>query len=125
MPAVRPRLIKALKRNRLAIRKLPAALWLSSCFRNEETALCWGESTMRIKPVLQFMPLVLLWGCSQQNPATVQAAEPAAMGRFEQAAVPQSNGPTRLEHDLLGEKNVPASAYYGVQTARALENFQI
>jgi len=25
--------------------------------------------------------------------------------------------PTRLEHDLLGEKAVPADAYYGVQTA--------
>jgi aspartate ammonia-lyase len=31
----------------------------------------------------------------------------------------------RVEHDLLGEKQVPADAYYGVQTARALENFQI
>jgi aspartate ammonia-lyase len=32
---------------------------------------------------------------------------------------------TRLEHDLLGEKAVPADAYYGVQTARGLENFDI
>jgi aspartate ammonia-lyase len=32
---------------------------------------------------------------------------------------------TRLEHDLLGDKTVPAAAYYGVQTARALENFHI
>src|SRR5271169_6768371 len=31
----------------------------------------------------------------------------------------------RTERDLLGEKEVPADAYYGVQTARALENFQI
>ena len=31
----------------------------------------------------------------------------------------------RVEHDLLGDKEVPADAYYGVQTARALENFQI
>ncbi len=31
----------------------------------------------------------------------------------------------RVEKDLLGEKKIPASAYYGVQTARALENFQI
>ena len=30
-----------------------------------------------------------------------------------------------MERDLLGEKAVPADAYYGVQTARALENFQI
>jgi len=32
---------------------------------------------------------------------------------------------TRTEHDLLGDKEVPADAYYGVQTARALENFQL
>jgi aspartate ammonia-lyase len=32
---------------------------------------------------------------------------------------------TRTERDLLGEKQIPANAYYGVQTARALENFQI
>ncbi|HQZ15346.1 MAG TPA: aspartate ammonia-lyase [Vicinamibacteria bacterium] len=32
---------------------------------------------------------------------------------------------TRIEHDLLGQKAVPADAYYGVQTARALENFHI
>jgi aspartate ammonia-lyase len=31
----------------------------------------------------------------------------------------------RTEHDLLGKKDVPASAYYGVQTARGLENFHI
>src|SRR5213083_2522116 len=34
-------------------------------------------------------------------------------------------GQTRIEHDLLGDLAVPADAYYGVQTARALENFQI
>src|SRR6476646_8125855 len=32
---------------------------------------------------------------------------------------------TRTEHDLIGNLEVPADAYYGVQTARALENFQI
>jgi aspartate ammonia-lyase len=32
---------------------------------------------------------------------------------------------TRIEHDLLGEKTVPADAYYGIQTARALENFHL
>lgn len=32
---------------------------------------------------------------------------------------------TRTEKDLLGEKQIPFDAYYGVQTARALENFQI
>ncbi|HKP84041.1 MAG TPA: aspartate ammonia-lyase [Pyrinomonadaceae bacterium] len=32
---------------------------------------------------------------------------------------------TRTEKDLLGEKQIPADAYYGVQTARAIENFQL
>ncbi len=31
----------------------------------------------------------------------------------------------RVEKDLLGERSVPAAAYYGVQTLRALENFSI
>ncbi|HRQ66538.1 MAG TPA: aspartate ammonia-lyase [Xanthomonadaceae bacterium] len=31
----------------------------------------------------------------------------------------------RVEHDLLGDLAVPAEAYYGVQTARALDNFRI
>jgi aspartate ammonia-lyase len=32
---------------------------------------------------------------------------------------------TRREHDLLGERDVPNEAMYGVQTMRALENFPI
>jgi aspartate ammonia-lyase len=31
----------------------------------------------------------------------------------------------RVEHDLIGEKQIPINAYYGVQTARAQENFHI
>ena len=31
----------------------------------------------------------------------------------------------RMEHDLLGEREVPMDAYYGVHTLRALENFPI
>jgi aspartate ammonia-lyase len=34
-------------------------------------------------------------------------------------------GGVRREHDSLGERELPNQAYYGVQTARALENFQI
>src|SRR5437868_792724 len=33
--------------------------------------------------------------------------------------------PVRTEHDLLGERVVPAEAYYGIHTLRALENFPI
>ncbi len=32
---------------------------------------------------------------------------------------------TRREHDLLGDRDVPASAYYGIHTLRAVENFPI
>ncbi|MDA3942102.1 MAG: aspartate ammonia-lyase [Bacteroidetes bacterium] len=35
------------------------------------------------------------------------------------------SGKTRKEHDLLGERDVPYEYYYGVQTLRALENFNI
>jgi len=33
--------------------------------------------------------------------------------------------PVRIEHDLIGDRAVPADAYYGVHTLRALENFPI
>ncbi len=32
---------------------------------------------------------------------------------------------TRSEYDLLGEKDIPAEVYWGVHTARAVENFQV
>ncbi|MGH6796351.1 MAG: lyase family protein, partial [Methylocella sp.] len=32
---------------------------------------------------------------------------------------------TRREHDLLGEREVPAEAYWGIHTLRAVENFPI
>jgi aspartate ammonia-lyase len=33
--------------------------------------------------------------------------------------------PVRTEHDSIGDRDVPAEAYYGVHTLRALENFPI
>ena len=33
--------------------------------------------------------------------------------------------PVRIEHDLLGDRALPADACYGVHTLRALENFSI
>ncbi|TDR82953.1 aspartate ammonia-lyase [Paludibacterium purpuratum] len=32
---------------------------------------------------------------------------------------------TRVEHDLIGEREVPAAVYWGIHTLRALENFSI
>jgi aspartate ammonia-lyase len=73
-----------------------------------------------LAPVLAFG---LTWACKAPEaspPAEASAQQPAPAAR--PAA---QTGATRTEHDLLGEKEVPADAYYGVQTARALENFQI
>jgi aspartate ammonia-lyase len=38
---------------------------------------------------------------------------------------PDPISPTRIEHDSLGEYAVPSDVYYGIQTARAVENFPI
>ncbi|MGZ6733315.1 MAG: aspartate ammonia-lyase, partial [Nocardioides sp.] len=38
---------------------------------------------------------------------------------------PTTPAATRVEHDLLGDRDVPADAYWGVHTLRALENFPI
>ncbi len=38
---------------------------------------------------------------------------------------PITPDPVRVEHDPLGEYAVPSDAYYGIQTARAVENFPI
>ena len=69
------------------------------------------------------LALTLTWACSPQ-PASPPAAQPAAQPA-QPAAAAQPSGATRMERDLLGEKAVPAEAYYGVQTMRALENFKI
>src|SRR5436309_7259509 len=37
----------------------------------------------------------------------------------------RSMADTRIERDSMGEMIVPANAYYGAQTARAVENFPI
>ncbi|MDA3780165.1 MAG: aspartate ammonia-lyase [Bacteroidales bacterium] len=40
-------------------------------------------------------------------------------------AAQYESGRTRVEHDLLGERDVPTEYLYGVQTLRAIENFNI
>lgn len=37
----------------------------------------------------------------------------------------KTSGKTRIERDLLGEKEVPAEALFGIQTLRCIENFDI
>jgi aspartate ammonia-lyase len=48
-----------------------------------------------------------------------------ASSRVANAGAQYVSGRTRSEHDLLGDRDVGAEYYYGIQTLRALENFNI
>ncbi|KUG26239.1 aspartate ammonia-lyase [hydrocarbon metagenome] len=49
----------------------------------------------------------------------------SANTRVINIATQYQSGRTRREHDLLGDRDVPFEFYYGVQTLRGLENFNI
>ncbi|MFZ5785437.1 MAG: cyclic nucleotide-binding domain-containing protein, partial [Acidobacteriota bacterium] len=51
----------------------------------------------------------------------LQYASPRQVGLDKAYAA----GTTRREHDLLGDRDVPDDALYGIQTLRAVENFPI
>ena len=48
-----------------------------------------------------------------------------ASSRVLNAGAQYHSGRMRLEHDLLGDRDVPCEAYYGIQTLRGTENFNI
>ncbi len=48
-----------------------------------------------------------------------------ANNRMLNLSTQYESGRTRPEHDLLGDREVPYEAYYGIQTLRAAENFNI
>ncbi len=45
--------------------------------------------------------------------------------RVARAGAQYASGRTRHEHDLIGDRDVPDEAYFGIQTLRATENFPI
>ena len=49
------------------------------------------------------------------------------VNNYKKAALDPSffSGETRVEHDLLGERHLPEDVLYGIQTLRAMENFNI
>ncbi|HJU65906.1 MAG TPA: lyase family protein, partial [Gemmatimonadaceae bacterium] len=53
----------------------------------------------------------------------LRAADATLVGRGRTLGF--AGGRMRTEHDLLGERQVPDDALYGIQTLRALENFPI
>jgi aspartate ammonia-lyase len=74
------------------------------------------------RPLTVWSAALMLSVCGAILAAPAPDTKPAVPAMMQSSA---SSGATRTEHDLLGEKQVPAAAYYGVQTARALENFRI
>src|SRR3954470_9276769 len=62
-------------------------------------------------------------------PLRMKSSHPSRLRklRLEAADAPRIDlaGPTRREQDLLGEREVPMAALYGIQTLRAIENFAI
>ena len=93
-----------------------------------------------VKPTCKYIclafVLTLSWACSSGStrssgatpqPDPVAAAVQRIPDEPRPLATSGTTGTTqtRTEHDLLGEKQISTNAYYGVQTARALENFQI
>src|SRR6187549_1635290 len=76
-----------------------------------------SERCLIMKLSIQVTALVVAATCFSVMAA---AAPPKTQPKTQPKA-----GATRTEHDLLGDKQVPANAYYGVQALRGMENFQL
>jgi aspartate ammonia-lyase len=64
----------------------------------------------------------------RQTPAYIDLASdgvPVALKKPSNRPIKLSRRTTRREHDLIGEADVPANAYWGIHTLRAVENFPI
>ncbi len=78
-----------------------------------------------LEPLLKDQPRLyagLLTRVARVIADRLKSADASLSGRDRLAL---GTGPTRKEHDLLGERDVPEAALYGVQTLRAIENFPI
>jgi aspartate ammonia-lyase len=56
---------------------------------------------------------------------TASEAAPASLQVATTQTIELTQVKTRREHDLLGERDIPSNAYWGVHTLRAVENFPI
>ena len=59
------------------------------------------------------------------NPAPGPPAAPETLELAQTRTIDLTTVKTRVEHDLLGETDIPTTAYWGVHTKRAVENFPI
>ena len=88
-------------------------------------ATVWQISRSRVEEFRQDKPDVF-YRIIARVAAGISERLRMASDRFTDISAPeQLIGDVRLEHDSLGERELPARAYYGVQTLRAMENFAI
>ncbi len=91
----------------------------------EPTSLAYLEAG-DIETLIRERPTVyaaLVEAAARAISQRLRAADATLVGRGR--AMGFAGGGRRVEHDLLGEREVPDAALYGVQTLRALENFPI
>ena len=82
------------------------------------------ENTRHVRRVASG-PLPRIQVVNHPNNIAPADAAAATQAIVDATAARSARFPTRIEHDLLGERSVPVSAYYGVHTLRAVENFPI
>ena len=88
-------------------------------------ATVWQISIDRIEAFREEKP-DLFYRIIARVAANISERLRMASKRFADISAPgQLIGDVRLEHDSLGERELPDKAYYGVQTLRAMENFAI
>ena len=78
-----------------------------------------------IEQVLQDKPETARKIFAQVAKVMLHRLKYAGYGYNDPALCSGLQGGERAEHDLLGDRNVPADVYYGIQTLRAVENYDI
>lgn len=81
-------------------------------------------TTLRLKEVFEAKPSIYVKVLSQ-TARVISRRMRQTTNQVVDAAAQYISGKTRQEHDLLGFRDVPQEALYGIQTLRGLENFEI
>src|SRR5207253_922194 len=107
----------------------------STYLGDSEAALPWIEQAMRVDPfsAARYETDVVraLFATKRVKEAVTLLEEDLEspphpdLIRVSRARPERLSISMRREHDLLGDRDVPADAYYGVHTLRAVENFPI
>ncbi len=96
----------------------------STSARAEEPTVAYSLSRAAVDELLMTNPPLVVKILSRTAQVIARRMRQTT-NQVVNAAAQYISGRTRREHDLLGEREVPAEFYYGIQTLRATENFPI